>query len=67
MVKQETDGGFIEAVPDEDGGKRTFFRQGKAGAWREVLSPELVQTMIEDHREVMMRFGYLTPGGRVRT
>ena len=40
-----------------------FFRQGKAGAWRDVLTPEHVQRIINDHREAMERCGYLDETG----
>lgn len=37
-----------------------FFRKGKVGDWRERLTDEQVQRIIEDHGDVMRRFGYLT-------
>ena len=36
-----------------------FFREGRAGQWREVLTPEQVQRVVDAHRPVMERFGYL--------
>lgn len=36
-----------------------FFRSGKAGSWRDVLSPQQVERLVSDHREQMERFGYL--------
>jgi hypothetical protein len=38
-----------------------FFRQGRIGAWREVLTAAQVHRVISDHGTVMQRFGYLTP------
>jgi hypothetical protein len=35
-----------------------FFRQGKAGVWREVLSPSQAASIVEEHETVMRRFGY---------
>ena len=44
---------FDEAV-------RQFIRPGStAGQWREVLTPEQVQRVVDAHRPVMERFGYL--------
>jgi aryl sulfotransferase len=59
MRRQEERGGFAEKPP----GAKTFFRQGGVGSWRGVLSAAQVQRVIADHREVMMRMGYLTPAG----
>lgn len=36
-----------------------FFRVGRAGSWRKVLSPAQAATIERDHREVMVRLGYL--------
>jgi hypothetical protein len=41
----------------------SFFRKGTSGSWREALTPELAARLIADHREVMDRFGYLSPDG----
>ena len=37
-----------------------FFRKGKAGSWREELSVEQQQIIIDNHAMVMKKFGYLT-------
>jgi hypothetical protein len=42
----------------KDGG--LFFREGRAGQWREVLTPAQIDRIISDHGEQMARFGYLT-------
>lgn len=55
---QEQAKGFLEAQE-----RRTFFRKGKAGGWREVLSPEQVAAIVSHHGDVMRRFGYLNPDG----
>ena len=55
LQKQEREFGFREkpeAAP-------SFFRQGKVGAWREVLSPSQIARIVDDHGAVMERFGYL--------
>ncbi len=36
-----------------------FFREGRAGQWREVLSAAQVARVVDAHRPVMQRFGYL--------
>ncbi len=40
-------------------GSSAFFRAGRAEGWRDHLSPSQVARLIEDHGEVMERFGYL--------
>jgi len=52
--------GFRER-PALGGNKPTapFFRSGRAGAWREVMTAEQETTIINAHRRVMTRFGYL--------
>jgi aryl sulfotransferase len=35
-----------------------FFRSGKAGDWREVLTPDQATRIERDHGEAMARFGY---------
>jgi hypothetical protein len=57
LRKQEDEEGYREK-PDS---APRFFRSGKAGEWREVLTPEQVRTIIVAHNEQMRRFGYLTP------
>lgn len=55
LEKQERESGFRERPATA----ASFFRQGKAGAWREVLSPSQVALIVEAHGTVMRRFGYL--------
>ncbi|WP_089941549.1 sulfotransferase domain-containing protein [Candidatus Entotheonella palauensis] len=43
----------------------SFFRKGKIGSWREVLTREQVERLIADHGDVMRRFGYLTSTGEL--
>lgn len=66
MSSQEKGDGFIESVPDGEGGKRTFFRKGRIGGWRAEIDDALKQRIIDDHKEMMLRFGYLTSDGRLR-
>lgn len=55
LSRQEAEQGFSER-PQHTG---HFFRQGKSGGWRELLTPEQVAKIVADHGEVMRRFGYL--------
>ena len=61
MQKQESAAGFVEARPD---GKAKFFRAGKAGGWRNDLTGDQVARMVEAHREIMTKFGYLDARGK---
>ena len=63
LKKQENEGGFSEARPD---GKARFFRQGKTGVWRGVLSDEQVARLIDAHGEIMTEFGYLSRDGKLK-
>lgn len=58
LQRQEEGGGFRESFR----GNR-FFRQGRAGGWREVLSPAQVAAIVQTHGDVMRRFGYLNADG----
>ena len=64
LKKQEENSGFIEARPD---GKSRFFRAGKVGSWRGVLRDDLVERLIEKHREMMIEFGYLSRSGKLKS
>jgi hypothetical protein len=39
-----------------------FFREGKAGQWKKVLTKEQVAAIVSAHREQMARFGYVPAG-----
>ncbi len=52
---QEEDRGFREMA----GRQTRFFRQGRAGAWRSVLSASQAERLQGDHADVMARLGYL--------
>lgn len=58
---QETKNNFQERAPHAP----NFFRQGKAGAWRETLSAAQVAAIVNAHADVMRRFGYLDAQGNV--
>jgi aryl sulfotransferase len=54
LARQESQFGFRERPM----GASAFFRQGKANAWQDVLSPEQAARIVEDHGDVMARVGY---------
>jgi hypothetical protein len=62
LAKQEDKTGFIEKSKKAD----RFFRKGKIGGWKDELNDAQVAKLIEDHREVMERFDYLTNEGNPR-
>ncbi|HIG66671.1 MAG TPA: hypothetical protein EYQ44_02400, partial [Porticoccaceae bacterium] len=37
----------------------SFFRKGIVGDWQQTLTEEQIATIVNDHKEVMQRFGYL--------
>jgi hypothetical protein len=59
LQRQEQEHGFAEQIAPG----RSFFRKGKVGAWREVLTSAQAARIIGDHRDVMTRFGYLSEAG----
>jgi hypothetical protein len=58
LQAQERKSGFRERPPTADG---NFFREGRAGQWKDVLTPAQVDRMVRYHGEQMRRFGYLPP------
>lgn len=56
LQTQEAENGFGEKTPRA----KSFFRKGKIGSWRDQLTDKQVHHLIEDHRDIMRRFGYLT-------
>jgi hypothetical protein len=57
LSQQEEQNGFRERPV----AAKRFFRQGRAEAWREVLSERQVQTVLGAHAPMMQRMGYLSP------
>lgn len=55
LQKQEEQFGFNEKAPKSE----KFFRKGKVGSWKEELTKEQVEKIIENHQIVMKKFGYL--------
>lgn len=50
--------GFQERTAAQD----NFFRRGTAGAWRDELTADQVNTIVSKHRDQMERFGYVPDG-----
>ncbi len=61
LSRQEQSGSFKELPA---GATAAFFRQGRAGIWREALSGAQVERLVAANGETMQRFGYLTPEGK---
>jgi Sulfotransferase domain len=55
---QEAEKGYRER-PNQS---KAFFRTGRAGQWRHQLSHEQICRIIAEHREQMVRFGYVPRG-----
>ncbi|MFC2086798.1 sulfotransferase domain-containing protein [Bacteroidota bacterium] len=54
LQKQESMHGFKEKSPNSD----VFFRHGKSGYWSNILNNKQVNRIINNHGEVMEKFGY---------
>jgi len=59
LQQQEKEKGFDEKSPKHE----SFFRKGIVGDWQETLTKEQIDRVINDHAEVMQRFGYLDTEG----
>lgn len=55
LKNQEEQEGFKEKPEKVE----RFFREGRAGQWKEILTPAQVDRIVIDHGEQMKRFGYL--------
>ena len=61
LTAQEREHGFKER-PEA---AARFFRKGKIGDWRNVLSEAEGRHVMASHAKVMQRFGYLAADGRL--
>lgn len=61
LAAAERQHGFVEARPD---GSTPFFREGRSGGWRAVLSEAQTRRICAAHAPLMRRFGYLDDAGR---
>ncbi len=55
LRQNEVEAGFVERPHDIN----TFFREGRAGQWRERLNADQVARVVKAHQPLMRRFGYL--------
>ncbi len=55
MQKAEAEKGFLEKPPHLE----RFFREGRAGQWRETLTTAQIERIVATQGEQMARFGYL--------
>ncbi|MHB8447064.1 MAG: sulfotransferase domain-containing protein [Rudaea sp.] len=58
LAEQEARNGFVEASSTG----RRFFHRGRAHQWRERLTREQVQRVLETHGKIMRQFRYLPTG-----
>jgi hypothetical protein len=56
LREQEAAHGFREKPESAE----RFFREGRAGQWREKLTRRQVRRIVTDHRQMMQKFFYLT-------
>jgi hypothetical protein len=56
LQAQEKQKGFRERPPQAD---QNFFRKGRAGQWKDVLTTAQIDRIVRDHGDQMRRFGYL--------
>ena len=56
LARQEASAGFRERHPASSA---RFFREGRAGAWRDHLPQVLADRLADDHGPMMLRLGYL--------
>lgn len=61
LAGQEDRAGFVERSK----GAERFFRKGRVGDWRRVLSQREIDLVVGHHGEWMARLGYLSPQGEV--
>ena len=59
LMRQESGKGFRERSPEQ----ARFFRKGRAGGWRVMLTPRQSARIAAYHGPVMRRFGYLDDEG----
>lgn len=59
LQQQEQEKGFSEKTQ----GCNAFFWKGQTGHYRELLTPEQIQTLLEANKASMQQFGYLHPDG----
>jgi uncharacterized protein (DUF924 family) len=58
IQKQEKEKGFMEKAAKSE----SFFRKGISGDWKNVLTNEQIEKIVNKHHAIMKRFGYLPAG-----
>ncbi len=61
LRKQEEKNGFHEKPLKAE----YFFREGRIATWKKHLTAEQIALLIENHREVMLEFGYIDCNGNL--
>lgn len=61
LAEQERTAGFVERSRSAE----RFFRSGRAGGWRQSLTPKDAEMIITAHRPLMQELGYLDAAGNV--
>lgn len=61
LAGQERERGFVERARGAD----AFFRRGRAGSWREELTPAQVEAILGRHRPLMTELGYVSADGTI--
>ena len=61
LKKQEEQSGFGERPVKV----KSFFREGKIADWKNHLSGDQIQKIINHNKEIMIKFGYLTKDGNI--
>ena len=62
LREQEQRAGFVERSKNAE----AFFRRGSAGGFREELTPAQIEALVDKHRAMMTKLGYLDAGGSLR-
>ncbi|SDC82196.1 sulfotransferase domain-containing protein [Williamwhitmania taraxaci] len=61
LQEQESQQGFTEKPAKA----ATFFRKGIVGSWKTELTAEQIDAVCRNHKDMMMRFGYLGTDGKL--
>jgi c-di-AMP phosphodiesterase-like protein len=61
LKKQETQNGFKEKMIKAE----SFFRKGTIGEWKEVFSQRELDKIIENQREILKQFDYLSNNDKI--
>jgi hypothetical protein len=62
LSQQESRNGFSEKSKSAE----KFFRKGKAGGWRDILTDDQAKRLLSDHRAALEHFGYLNADGSIK-